>query len=110
MGTTMRFQIIKRNYIMKKIMMAVAVVATLGLAACGSQAKAEGIGDFFSNFWGDSNNSARGEANGDAKGGAEGKFTMSFEGKAMSEGDMNAKGSTVGNNSGSMNARSVDGK
>jgi len=90
---------------MKKIMMTVAVVATLGLAACGSNAKAEG---FFSNFWGDSNNSTRGEANGDAKGGAEGKFTMSLEGKAMTEGDMNAKGGAVGNNSGSGNTRAND--
>ena len=88
--------------------MVVAMVATLGLAACGSPAKAEGIGDFFTNFWGDSNNSGRGEANGDAKGGAEGKFTMSFEGKAMSEGNMDGKGSTVGNNSAVTNVRSED--
>ena len=91
---------------MKKIMMAVAVVATLGLAACGSETKA--ADNFWSNFWGDSNNSARGEATGDAKGGGEGKFTMSFEGKAMSEGNMDAKGSTVGNNSAVTNVRSED--
>jgi len=90
---------------MKKIMMTVAVVATLGLA---TQAKADGFSDFFTNFWGDSNNSARGEATGDAKGGGEGKFTMSFEGKAMSEGNMDAKGSTVGNNSAVTNVRSED--
>ena len=93
---------------MKKIMMTVAVVATLGLAACGSNAKADGFSDFFTNFWGDSNNSGRGEATGDAKGGGEGKFTMSFEGKAMSEGNMDAKGSTVGNNSAVTNVRSED--
>ena len=85
--------------------MTVAVVATLGLA---TQAKADGFSDFFTNFWGDSNNSARGEATGDAKGGGEGKFTMSFEGKAMSEGNMDAKGSTVGNNSAVTNVRSED--
>ena len=93
---------------MKKIMMAVAVVATLGLAACGSNAKAEGFGDFFSNFWGDSNNSARGEGNADAKAGGEGKFSMNFEGKAMTEGNMDAKAGGVGNNSATGNARNVD--
>jgi hypothetical protein len=91
---------------MKKIMMAVAVVATLGLAACGSQAKA--ADNFWSNFWGDSNNSARGEGNTDAKAGGEGKFSMTFEGKAMTEGNMDAKAGGVGNNSATGNARGVD--
>jgi major membrane immunogen (membrane-anchored lipoprotein) len=90
---------------MKKIMMAVAVVATLGLAACGNEAKAEG---FFSNFWGDSNNSARGEGNADGKAGAQGKFSINFEGKAMTEGNMDGKAGGVGNNSGSGNARGED--
>ena len=90
--------------------MIAAMVSTLGLAACGSDAKAEGIGDFFGNFWGDSNNSARGEGNADAKAGGEGKFSMNFEGKALSEGNMDAKAAGVGNNSGSGNARSVESK
>lgn len=87
-------------------MMVVAVVATLGLAACGSQAKA--ADNFWSNFWGDSNNSARGEGNTDAKAGGEGKFTMTFEGKAMTEGNMDGKAGGVGNNSATGNARNVD--
>lgn len=86
--------------------MVVAVVATLGLAACGNEAKASD--GFFSNFWGDSNNSARGEGNADGKAGAQGKFSMNFEGKAMTEGNMDAKAGGVGNNSASGNARGED--
>ena len=82
--------------------MAIALAAFVSTAAASD--------NFFSNFWGDSNNSARGEGNADGKAGAQGKFSMNFEGKAMTEGNMDGKAGGVGNNSASANGRSTETK